>query len=194
MIGAVSAGPSYRPIPSRTVRADGDPAAEESGGSGPAASLQRSPEEQERLRTLREADRAVRQHEAAHQSAGGPHAGGASFTFEKGPDGRNYAVAGEVPIDLGREAEPAATIAKMEVVKRAALAPSDPSPQDLRVAQQADAIKAQAQAEERRQQQAEGQPAAGAAAPPALAARGAAAYGAAAALGGSGPRLVAVSA
>lgn len=83
---------------------------------------------------LKSVDTQVKTHEAAHQAAGGGLAGGASFTYTKGPDGKQYAIAGEVPIDMSEEDTPEATIAKMEQVKAAALAPADPSPQDLKVA------------------------------------------------------------
>lgn len=109
-----------------------------------------APEIQQQIQKLKETDSRVRQHEAAHQAAGGGLAGGASFTTTRGPDGKTYATGGEVPIDISKEADPQATIAKMEQVKAAALAPADPSPQDLRVAAQADATKAQAQQEQRR--------------------------------------------
>lgn len=109
-----------------------------------------TPEQQQQVEKLKQADASVRQHEAAHQAAGGSFAGGASFTYTRGPDGKNYATAGEVPIDISRESDPAATIAKMDQVKAAALAPADPSAQDSRVAAQADAIKTQAQQELRR--------------------------------------------
>ncbi|WP_434619909.1 putative metalloprotease CJM1_0395 family protein [Azospirillum sp. B2RO_4] len=141
------------------------------GGSTDTVTL--SDAAQQQVQKLKQADTSVRQHEAAHQAAGGAQAGGASFTFTRGPDGKNYATAGEVPIDVSPESEPAATIAKMEQVKAAALAPADPSPQDLRVAAQADAAKLQAQSEQRRQG---GDTASG---------RAAAAYGAAQALGNS---------
>ncbi|CAO3423247.1 SrpA-related protein [Azospirillum endophyticum] len=142
---------------------------------GPVDTVALSEAAQQQVQKLKQADTSVRQHEAAHQAAGGSHAGGASFTFTRGPDGKNYATAGEVPVDSSPEVEPAATIAKMEQVKAAALAPADPSPQDLRVAAQADATKLQAQAEQRRQG---GDTASGRAA--------AAAYGAAQALGKGG--------
>ncbi|NUB24229.1 putative metalloprotease CJM1_0395 family protein [Azospirillum brasilense] len=107
-------------------------------------------DQQRQVQDLKRIDASVRQHEAAHQAAGGPHAGGASFTFTRGPDGKNYATAGEVQVDAGAESDPEATVRKMDTVKAAALAPSDPSAQDLRVAQQADAMKIQAQQELRR--------------------------------------------
>lgn len=87
------------------------------------------------LRELQKADQAVRTHEIAHLAAAGGYArGGATFSFQRGPDGQNYAVGGEVSIDTGKEASPEATIAKMQIVRQAALAPADPSPQDQRVA------------------------------------------------------------
>lgn len=161
-----------------------------SSGSSSGTTLTLSPQAQQQIRTLERTDQQVRTHEQAHQAAGGPHAGGASYTYQKGPDGKNYAVAGEVPIDVSRESTPEATISKMETVKAAALAPADPSPQDRAVAQQADALKLQAQQEKTRESapSAQGGNSAGAnqgaagTAPLAMAVRGTAAYGAAAAL------------
>nr|WP_295834664.1 putative metalloprotease CJM1_0395 family protein [uncultured Azospirillum sp.] len=169
---------TYAAPRSQPLRRDGkdasvgnDGAGEKGQGGGSTDTVTLSDAAQQQVQKLKQADTSVRQHEAAHQAAGGAHAGGASFTFTRGPDGKNYATAGEVPIDVSPEAEPAATVAKMEQVKAAALAPADPSPQDLRVAAQADAAKLQAQSEQRRQG---GDTASG---------RAAAAYGAAQALG-----------
>ncbi|MRG73653.1 hypothetical protein GH722_17960 [Alphaproteobacteria bacterium HT1-32] len=109
-------------------------------------------EEQEIVDDLRQRDREVRQHEQAHAAKGGPYAGSPSYDTVRGPDGASYAVGGEVKIDASPvRGDPEATIRKMEVVKRAALAPSEPSAQDRAVAAQADAQKAQAQAELRQQ-------------------------------------------
>ena len=91
-------------------------------------------------------DEVVR-HEQAHAQVGGEHAGNPTYDYQQGPDGRRYAVSGQVKIDTSPEDEPEATIDKMEVVKRAALAPAEPSPQDRKVAQTADRIRNQAQAE-----------------------------------------------
>ena len=64
----------------------------------------------------------MRAHEQAHARAGGPYAGAPSYDFERGPDGKMYAVSGEVQIDAAPiDGDAAATIAKMEVVIRAAL-------------------------------------------------------------------------
>lgn len=105
-------------------------------------------EELKQLSQLKSRDREVRSHEQAHLSVAGQYArGGASFTLEKGPDGNSYAVGGEVPIDIGTESEPEATIQKMQVVRRAALAPADPSSADRQIAADASAKELRARQE-----------------------------------------------
>lgn len=95
-------------------------------------------EEQQAVSKLRMRDAEVRSHEQAHLAAAGGYArGGASFQFERGPDGKKYAVGGEVPIDVAPESEPDQTIRKMNIVRAAALAPANPSPQDRRIASSA---------------------------------------------------------
>ncbi len=103
------------------------------------AGQQLTEEQQERVTELQEKDRRIRDHEAAHLAAAGQYArGGAQYEYETGPDGKQYAVAGEVQIDVSPiDGDPEATIRKMEVVRAAALAPADPSPQDQQVAAQA---------------------------------------------------------
>jgi hypothetical protein len=107
---------------------------------------QLTPEQQSEVRRLEQIDARVRAHEAAHQAAGGGAAGAASFTFQMGPDGKAYAVAGEVPIRGAEGRTPDETIAAARRMRAAALAPADPSAQDLAVAAQAAAVEAQAQA------------------------------------------------
>lgn len=101
--------------------------------------------ERKQLKELKSRDREVRNHENAHQSAGGEFAGAPSYTYQTGPDGRRYAIGGEVSIDVSPEKDPAATIAKMERVRRAATAPAEPSPQDMKVAAAAQRMMADAQ-------------------------------------------------
>lgn len=107
-----------------------------------------SPEEQKRVEELKQIDAKVRAHEMAHLSAGGGLVrGGANYSYEIGPDGKQYAVAGEVKIDMSvNPDDPEGAIQKMQQVRRAALAPADPSPQDRSVAQQASNIEAQMRA------------------------------------------------
>ena len=88
---------------------------------------------------LQARDREVRAHEQAHLAAAGPYAtGGIQYDYQTGPDGNQYAVGGSVGIDTSPiPGDPEATIQKMQVVQRAALAPAEPSGQDIKVAAQA---------------------------------------------------------
>ncbi|MDX1452680.1 MAG: putative metalloprotease CJM1_0395 family protein [Oleiphilaceae bacterium] len=112
--------------------------------------------EAEQIAELAARDREVRAHERAHQAVGGQYAGSVSYAYQTGPDGKRYAVGGEVPIDVSPvPGDPRATIEKMRVVKAAATAPADPSPQDRNVAATATRILVQAQIELAAQRQAE---------------------------------------
>lgn len=114
------------------------------GASGPSE----SPEAKREIERLRETDRKVRAHELAHIAAGGGVVtGAASYEYVRGPDGKLYAVGGEVPIDASPENTPEATLAKAEAIRRAALAPADPSGTDRQVAAQAAAMAAEARAQ-----------------------------------------------
>ncbi len=90
-------------------------------------------------------DREVRAHEQAHASVGGQLAGSPSYEFQRGPDGVSYAVGGEVSISTsGVPGDPEATIAIAQQIRRAALAPADPSSQDRAVAAGAASLETQA--------------------------------------------------
>lgn len=105
-------------------------------------------EERRVVNELRARDREVRAHEQAHALVGGQYASAPSYDYQVGPDGRRYAIGGEVSIDVSAvEGDPEATIVKMEVVKAAALAPAEPSSADRRVAAIADATRTEAQAD-----------------------------------------------
>lgn len=101
-----------------------------------------SPPELEQLRKLKGRDAGVRQHEQAHLSKGGSQVrGGASFEYQTGADGKQYAVGGEVQIDVSTSSgNPQETLAQLQQVRSAALAPADPSGQDLYVASEADRL------------------------------------------------------
>lgn len=103
--------------------------------------------EQEVITQLQLRDREVRAHEQAHAAIGGSYAGAPSYEFQTGPDGRKYAVGGEVSIDVSKASEPEQTISKMQTVRAAALAPAEPSAQDRKVAAQASQNIADARAE-----------------------------------------------
>jgi hypothetical protein len=122
---------------------------EEEKNPGPKSASDLTTEEQQIVNQLRTRDQEVRAHERAHQAAAGGLAKGApTFTYETGPDGKRYAVGGEVQIDTSSvSGDPQATIQKAQPIRRAATAPSNPSSQDRAVAAQASKMEAQARQE-----------------------------------------------
>ena len=125
---------------------------DEKAGETTGAEKKLTPQEQQVVSKLQARDVAVRAHEAAHMAAAGGLGGGASYTYETGPDGRRYAVGGEVPVQLASGRTPDETIQNAETVRAAALAPADPSAQDLAVASQASQMEAQARQQKAAQQ------------------------------------------
>ena len=94
---------------------------------------------------LKSRDVEVRKHEQAHKAVAGKYAtGGASFEYQVGPDGKRYAVGGEVSIDLSKGRTPEETIQKASAVRAAALAPAEPSAQDRKVAAMASQMEQEA--------------------------------------------------
>jgi hypothetical protein len=162
MVDAISAGFSSIPLQdgrSRAESASGSTAQQIQDHKSKPSSLLASaltPEQQKEVDQLKARDAEVKQHEQAHASVGGPYAGNAQYQYTTGPDGKRYAVSGEVPIDVSPVANnPDATIRKMDIVIRAALAPAEPSPQDRQVAQTARQTRLQAQIEKNQIEQAE---------------------------------------
>lgn len=122
--------------------------APQQAGEQNAIDQRRLEEELQTIRELAQRDREVRNHEQAHQAVGGQYAGAMSLTYTTGPDGKRYAVAGEVSIDISPvPGNPEATMDKAERIRRAALAPAEPSAQDRAVAAQATQLQIDAQAE-----------------------------------------------
>ncbi|MBB1388541.1 hypothetical protein H5185_03755 [Shewanella sp. SG44-6] len=90
------------------------------------------------IEQLVQRDTEVKTHEQAHAAVGGSLTQSPSYQYEKGPDGRRYAVEGEVSIDVSPvSGDPKATLSKMQKVYAAAMAPVQPSMADIRVAAQA---------------------------------------------------------
>ncbi|MEE8128644.1 MAG: putative metalloprotease CJM1_0395 family protein [Vicinamibacterales bacterium] len=115
--------------------------------------------ERERVAELKKVDREVRAHEQAHLTRAGPYVtGGPTFTYVTGPDGRQYAVAGEVKLDMSPEEDPEATLRKAEAIQAAAVAPAEPSGQDRAVAAKAQRMAREAEREltEQRKERDEG--------------------------------------
>lgn len=134
----------------RSVRG-GEPAesSEKVGAPKAVGKTELTDEEKQQIEKLKQRDAEVRRHEQAHKAAAGGHAaGGPTFDYQTGPDGKQYAVGGEVQIDTSAVPNnPQATIAKMQQIRRAASAPAEPSSQDRKVAAQA----AQAEQQARRE-------------------------------------------
>jgi len=104
--------------------------------------------ERQQVTQLQQRDSEVRAHEAAHIAAGGAVvSGAASFTYQKGPDGKLYAVGGEVSISSSGGSTPEEKIAIAKQIQAGALAPANPSPQDLKVASSAALMEAKARQE-----------------------------------------------
>lgn len=116
---------------------------------GASASSELTEEEKKVVEQMRQRDREVRTHEAAHLAAAGPYArGGARFEYRTGPDGRQYVVDGSVSIDTSPVPnDPAATIRKAQQIRAAALAPATPSAQDRAVAASATQLEAEARSQ-----------------------------------------------
>ena len=122
---------------------------------GPAAENDLNEEQKQQVQELKKRDAEVKSHEQAHMASGGGLVqGGASFEYQSGPDGKMYAVGGEVKIDMSPERTPEATIRKIQQVRRAALAPAEPSGTDRAVAAQASQMEARARAERTQSSQA----------------------------------------
>jgi uncharacterized iron-regulated membrane protein len=147
-VGAVSS--TYAGLAAKGAVTSSAVQAENSSGAGQvdATGKPLSNEQIAQVRQLAARDREVRQHEQAHLAAsGGLAKGGASYSMQKGPDGKSYAVGGEVSIDTSPGKTPEETVRKARIIQAAALAPADPSGQDRSVAAAAQAMELQAQQE-----------------------------------------------
>lgn len=92
------------------------------------------PEVKAQIRDLQMAEKEVLAHEQAHKAAGAGVTGGISYSYTTGPDMKQYITGGEVSVGAPSGETPEETIQLLNQVRKAALAPAEPSPQDLRVA------------------------------------------------------------
>lgn len=104
-----------------------------------------SQDEERLVQDLEARDSEVRAHESSHQAAGGGMVGAASYTYQQGPDGKMYAIGGEVPINIPTGSTPEESIANARQAAAAAMAVADPSPADYSVAASARVMEMQAQ-------------------------------------------------
>ena len=111
---------------SSSGREEADRASIDATDDSAEASPREQRQQQLEIADLVQRDREVRTHEQAHAAVGGQYAGSPTYSFKRGPDGQRYAVSGEVGIDTAAVPnDPEATLRKMEVVLRAALAPAE---------------------------------------------------------------------
>ncbi len=116
--------------------------------TGSSQNSSNDPALQREIARYQSTDARVRAHEAAHLAAAqGLAIGAASFGYETGPDGKRYAVSGDVSIDTSEGRTPEETLARAQQIRRAALAPADPSAQDRAVAAMASQMAAEASLE-----------------------------------------------
>lgn len=108
-----------------------------------------SPAEEAELRELKRVDNAVRAHERQHFFAAGAYAmGGPQFHYKTGPDGKRYAYIGHVDMEMSVDfSDPEKALRKAEIIKKAAMAPLDPSPADMAIAAMAQAALLRAKGE-----------------------------------------------
>ncbi|MEO1938757.1 MAG: putative metalloprotease CJM1_0395 family protein [Sulfurimonas sp.] len=112
-----------------------------------------SEDEKRLVKELQARDSEVKAHEAAHQAAGGGNTGPASFSYQQGPDGKMYAIGGEVSISIKGGATPQEQIANARAIITAAMAPANPSSQDFAVANSAKMMEMKAQQKLAKEQQ-----------------------------------------
>ena len=105
---------------------------------------QLTPDQRAEVAKLAARDRDVRAHEAAHLAAAGALATGVEYTYQLGPDGKLYAVGGNVKISVPGGLSAEQRLADARQLRAAANAPTDPSGQDMTVATQAGQMEADA--------------------------------------------------
>ncbi|QSZ41349.1 hypothetical protein GJV85_04250 [Sulfurimonas aquatica] len=104
-----------------------------------------SEDEKKLVKDLAARDAEVKAHESAHQGAGGGMTGAASFSYQQGPDGKMYAIGGEVSITTPAASTPEEAIRNARQVIASAMAAGEPSSQDFAVAASARVMEMKAQ-------------------------------------------------
>lgn len=133
-----------------------DQGVKETKNDTPKFAKELTPEQEQVVAELKARDAEVKAHEQAHlAAAAGINASAPTFTYQTGPDGQRYAIGGEVSISFSSSNDPQETISNAETMKAAALAPAEPSGQDLSVANAAEKMIAAARQELAKQEQEE---------------------------------------
>ncbi|UTY58876.1 putative metalloprotease CJM1_0395 family protein [Massilia sp. erpn] len=133
--------------PARTASAQ-DTQEKQEPQAKPGAKAELTSDQLKQIDKLKARDQQVRQHEMAHLSAaGGLATSGPTYTYQRGPDGINYAIGGEVNIDTSPGRTPQETLERARTIQAAALAPADPSGPDRAIAARAQQMAQQASQE-----------------------------------------------
>ena len=109
--------------------------------------------EKQQVEKLQRRDQEVRAHEQAHAAAGATNV---RYEYQVGPDGRPYAVGGSADfqsMSMGNDHD--SRISEARRMRTAALAPGDPSPQDMAVAAKATRLESEAIADKAEEQREE---------------------------------------
>jgi hypothetical protein len=106
-----------------------------------------SPAEKAAVSRLQQRDQQVRQEEKAHAAVAGDLAGPINYVYQRGPDGRQYAVGGSVGIQTSAASgDPVEAKRQAGRLAAAANAATNPSAQDYAAARQAYALGGQLKA------------------------------------------------
>jgi hypothetical protein len=114
-----------------------------------------NPDEKRLVKDLATRDAEVKVHEAAHQAAGGGMTGVASYSYQQGPDGKMYAIGGEVSISMKASSNPEETFRNAKQLIASAMAAGSPSPQDFAVVSSARVMEMKAMQQQARKGQEE---------------------------------------
>ncbi|MGE4279405.1 MAG: putative metalloprotease CJM1_0395 family protein [Magnetospirillum sp.] len=113
-------------------------------GTKTAQGKELSQAEEQKLKELKDTDRAVRIEERHHAAVAGAYGGTPQYQYVQGPDGKYYAVAGKVDVGVPQGASPEQAERAHKAIAAAATSVSTPSSADFNAAAQAGRLAAQA--------------------------------------------------
>ena len=140
-IGA-NQGASTRPVSANaTAPTEAGQPASSTSPSSVRQLTELSPAEKAAVAKLQQRDQQVRQEEKAHAAVAGDLAGPINYVYQRGPDGRQYAVGGSVGVSISiTSGDPEEAKRQAGRLAAAANAAANPSAQDYAVARQAYAL------------------------------------------------------
>lgn len=113
-------------------------------GAKNAQGKELSQADQQKLKELKDTDRAVRTEERHHAAVAGAYGGTPQYQYVQGPDGKFYAVAGKVEVGVPQGASAEQAERAHKAIAAAATSVSTPSSADFTAAAQAGRLAAQA--------------------------------------------------